>query len=724
MENKQQGAVSDLSRWLGSVFVSPEQPPRNVLAHLFLASLCALYVEITLIRWISTEVRIFAYFQNLALIACFLGFGVGCYRAKRPKSVLLSLLAMTALVALVHMPSRIWKFFLTMHSGLLSLSSDAALWGFLQPIPRDVEVLITVLSALVVALFLLLLVAIMIPLGQWVGYYLDAAGEAVSAYSVDLLGSVVGSWVPVIFAVLWLPPGYWFALAFLVVLLVGPPSRYVSIAGIVLIVVTAFFFWNTRSGTSSSYWSPYQKLEVTPLGDQQYSIQVNNTGYMSIANVTPEFLARNPEIADRYQKQGSYDVPFRFALRRDRILVVGAGAGNDVAAALRNGAAHVDAVEIDPVIYSIGRDLHPERPYQASSVRTFITDARAFFRQATGTYDIILFGLLDSHTQFSDYSNMRIDSYVYTEEAFREARRLLGPEGVLVVKFEVRPPWMWMGERFFTLLANIFGRPPIAFYAPQLGALTGATVFIASDNPVALARAEEPELTALVATNPPSFPLTLNSALPVTTDDWPYVYHRDRSIPRTYLTVSAILLLLAVVLTRGAFRVRESGTWHFFLMGAGFLLLETQLVSRLALYFGATWVVNSVAITAILLVLVAANFYVTRWRPRRVGPYYALIVLLLLAVYAFPWHSLPYTARTVGILLSAAYALPIFFAGVVFIETFRRSLSRSGAFGANIVGAVAGGLAQNFSFILGIKALLLLAAVSYCGAALFGSRKE
>jgi hypothetical protein len=94
------------------------------------------------------------------------------------------------------------------------------------------------------------------------------------------------------------------------------------------------------------------------------------------------------------------------------------------------------------------------------------------------------------------------------------------------------------------------------------------------------------------------------------------------------------------------------------------------------------------------------------------------LVLFLLINYFFPWQRLPFEARTVGVLLSAAYALPVFFAGLIFTETFRRFPRRSSAFGANIVGAVAGGLAQNASFVVGMKALLLIAALFYSSAAL------
>ena len=90
----------------------------------------------------------------------------------------------------------------------------------------------------------------------------------------------------------------------------------------------------------------------------------------------------------------------------------------------------------------------------------------------------------------------------------------------------------------------------------------------------------------------------------------------------------------------------------------------------------------------------------------------------LLGNYFFPWHALPYSARVVGILLSIAYAIPVFFAGIIFAESFSDHPERSAAFGANIVGSVAGGLAQNVSFIFGMKILLIFAAVFYASAAL------
>jgi spermidine synthase len=702
-------------------FSPEEQQPKKVMLPLFVVSFATLYIEIMMIRWIGTEVRIFAYIQNLALICCFLGFGLGCYWSGRRKNVLVSLGAIAALVVLVQMPFETWQSFLMHLSNQLSISPDAAQWGTVYLHHRATLVLFVVASALAVATFLLLLVATMLPLGQWVGYYLDAAPNPILAYTVNLLGSLAGMWAFACLSFYWLPVTYWFALGFLVLILVQRPSARFAVAAVTLLCVSLMLLRvSTHEVGQTTYWSPYQKLSLENLGDQQYRINVNNTGYMSIFNLTEDFLAKNPELAQRFRQESSYDAPFRFALHRDRVLIVGAGAGNDAAAALRNGAGHVDAVEIDPVIYALGKQLHPERPYDSPKVKVILNDARAYLRRASRGYDVILFGLLDSHTQFSDYSNMRIDNYVYTEEAFQEAKRLLKPDGVLIVKFEVREPWTWIGRRFYSMLNEVFGRPPIVFHATPLKVLTSATVFVTSNDSALWLRSAEPSLAALIAQHPANFSANLQDAPVISTDDWPYLYHRSRSIPRTYLTVSAILLIMAVLLMGKTLEPGQISTWHFFLLGAGFLLLETQMISRLALYFGTTWIVNCVVLTGILLILVVANFAVTRWRPRQLQPYYILLVVSLGANYLFPWHRLPYEAQTVGVYLSIAYLFPIFFAGIVFTESFRRCQRKSSAFGANIVGAVAGGLAQNISFVVGMKALLPLAALFYAGAGLIG----
>jgi len=694
---------------------TPEQAPSTSTWRLLFMSSAGLYLEMVLIRWLGTEVKIFAFFQNLTLIVCFLGFGVGCFTSEKRGSLWPSLAATAGLVAAVAMPFRSWHSMLMLMSSVLSYTPDAALWGGeLKLQAHDYRILFTICLAIVVV-FLFLLSVAMIPIGRWVGYYLESARNTVSAYSVNLLGSLIGIWLLAILAFLWLSPSWWFAVAFLLIVIAQPFSWRSFLVAAALLAVTLIAL--QKFNNQQVYWSPYQKLAVTDHGNSQYVIDVNNEGYMTIANVTAPFLARNPDFASQYPNS-SYDSPFQFVPHIGRVLIVGSGAGNDVAAALRHGADHVDAVEIDPLISTLGKRLHPEQPYSSPQVRLITNDARNYMRQCRDKYDVIVFALLDSHTEFSGYSNMRVDNYVYTEESLADAKRLLNDGGVLMLKFEVRRPWTWIGQRFYSMLTRIFGRAPLTYRARAVNLMVGGTVFLESESPALWDRALDPQKAAFISARPPDFPLTTSGAPVGTTDDWPYVYHLGHSIPRAYYSVSIVVLLTALYLVGPLLRPRESTTWQFFLLGAGFLLMETQLVSRLGLYFGTTWIVNCVALTGIFAVLLLANLSVKFHRPEKLHLHYLGLVGMLIVNYAVPWYRIPGSGTSVGILICFAYCIPIFFAGIIFTENFRRSAGNSSAFGANMLGSVAGGLAQNLSFIFGMKALLLISALVYGSAAI------
>jgi spermidine synthase len=698
--------------------MSPDTRVRETrsLLELFLVSFVGLYTELLLIRWIGTEVRVFAFVQNLALIASFLGFGIGYYRCKKEGSLLRSVFALTALVALVRLPGEQARKLFSNISNLLTLNPDAALWGseWLH-ISKATIAMLTVLAICVTAAMLLLIVFAMIPFGQWVGRCLNECRQIETAYSINLLGSLLGSFAIALFAFFWLPPAWWFVFAFLMVAAVDRRKTTV-LATIAMLAVTVIML---RTGSSDiTIWSPYQKLEIEPFPNQQYQVNVNNTGYMTISNLSQQSLQDDPNLKAVYQDL-SYDSPYRFLANKNQVLIVGAGAGNDAAAALRAGAISIDAVEIDPAIYDIGRRLHPEKPYSSPRVNVIIDDARSFFRSSTARYDAIVFGLLDSHTQFSGYTNMRVDNYVYTEQAFRDARRLLKPDGVMILKFEVREPWTWMGRRFRAMLSDVFRRPPVVYRCEQFGAVLSATIFLESNSDTLFQKAkDDPSLAAFLTNHPPKFSFD-GEIPPPASDDWPYVYHARRSIPKTYFTVTAILLLLTVFLVRHDLKPAESSTWRFFFLGAGFLLLETQLVSRLALYFGSTWIVNCIAISSVLIVLVFASLFVYARPSLNISHWYLAIISGLLAARFFPIDSLGLPVHTTGCILALLYSAPVFCAGVVFTASLRDESNRSEALGGNLVGAVVGGGLQTLSFIFGLQNLLLVAVALYaCSAAI------
>src|SRR6266481_6879592 len=209
-----------------------------------------------------------------------------------------------------------------------------------------------------------------------------------------------------------------------------------------------------------------------------------------------------------------YDFPYRVRPSASEVAVVGAGSGNDVAAALRSGAQHVDAIEIDPAILLAGKTNHPERPYDDPRVRPIVNDARSFFRTTDSRFDLIVYGLLDSHTLLSQASSVRLDSFVYTVEGLREARSRLKDNGVLSLSFAVINDAL--GTKIYRMMQVAFdGKGPICIYAGD-----GSVIYVQSKKgdltvpAKLLADSEFEDRSAFYH----------SSIIPidVSTDDWPF----------------------------------------------------------------------------------------------------------------------------------------------------------------------------------------------------------
>lgn len=681
------------------------------LYQLFLASFLSLFAELAFIRWIAVEVRVFAYFKNLALLLCFLGFGLGCALAGKRVRWTYAASALMALLLAVRLGGQ--KSLETLSQALGS--SDVEIWkaGWNSNWSHFA------LAALTAAALMLLLVLIFVPLGQVVSRQMDLAARPLPAYSWNLVASLAGILAFFGACRLMLPPVIWLSLV-LVGFALLQTRRPERIFMAVLVVPAILLLYQPPSPDHISLWTPYQQIEYFrlryPDGEFKWAqINVNHSGYQSLINLDSAFLARHPELVREPLDENPYNLPFRFSVPHPSVLIVGSGAGNDVAAALRNGSRSVDAVEIDPAVLALGRREHPEHPYSSPRVSAHLTDARAFLKRTTRQYDLVLFGLLDSHTQFSDYSNMRIDNFVYTAESFREAAAHLSPEGVLFVKFEVDRPWM--GKRILELLTNTFHKSPVVFHASSSYTAAATCFAISSSDRVQQALAADPRLAAFTS-HAPGF--VSSPAVPVTTDDWPYLYQQGRWIPTTFLSIAILVILIATALYLEIPEARERvPSLFFFSMGAGFLLLETQVISRLALFYGTTWQVNGIVIGTLLATLLVANAVVERSRSG-LSRRWIVIGLLggLILAYVLPLNHVPGSASFAGAVAAAVFAVPVFFAGLLFAREFRRTDSPSAALAANMLGAVLGGLLENVSFITGMRALLLVATVLYCLAAL------
>ncbi|HKT70413.1 MAG TPA: methyltransferase domain-containing protein, partial [Terriglobales bacterium] len=430
-------------RWSIQGDFSPEDLGGFSWLNLVLVSLLSLFLELLMIRWISSEIRIFAYFKNFVLIACFLGFGLGCYLSRRRINLFSMLVPLSILSLFVNSPFDFIRIRMAALPAMLGASSQVQVWGVPYMV-SDAASLASLASALVICALLFVLIGfIFIPIGQMVGWYLENSPKGIAAYSVNVLAGLVGITLYTLLCFWYQPPIVWFVIAGVttVLLLIKTPRLAVIAAGVFALLCVVISIAHPQSPTHV-YWSPYQKLTLTPEPDaehpEMYQLSTNDSWYQKIVNLSPEFVQTHSKAFEgRPVEWNAYNIPYKFYPSPQSVLVLGAGMGNDTAAALRNGAGHVVAVEIDPLIVKLGRELHFERPYDSPRVRVVLNDARNYIQNSNDRFDLIVFSLLDSHTTSSYYSNIRIDNYVYTIQALTAAKRLLSPDGLFIVKFQV-----------------------------------------------------------------------------------------------------------------------------------------------------------------------------------------------------------------------------------------------------------------------------------------------
>ena len=692
----------------------PESLGGNPYVGLAWASLLGLYLELLMIRLVSSEIRIFAYLKNFVLIACFLGFGLGCYLCRRRVNLLALLLPLFSVVLLIAAPWKDLREMILNLQGFIGALSEVETWG-LPSLPHTWRAWIGLLITVSVALPLFAVIAFtFVPIGQVVGGLLERGCKGIRGYTVNILGSLAGILLFTLLAFLSQPPAVWFAGAGAVLLALVwrvPRLRWTALAGMAVVVWLSALAGS--GGPYTYYWSPYQKLGLRPLWTNgeisSYDLKTNDSWYQQILNLSPAFVARHPDFFQNNPIEWNpYNLPYHFYPNPPTVLVLGAGTGNDVAAALRNGAGQVDAVEIDPLILKLGRELHFEHPYSSPRVHAILDDARSYMQTSHKQYDLILFSLLDSQTTNAYYSNIRIDNYVYTVEAMQAVRRLLKPDGVVVVKYWVETPWI--GGRLLELVISTFGRPPVQLEALNTRYSTPGRFFICGSAARIAEAMRDPALAAYVARHSE---FQTESAR-ITTDDWPYFYQREPGIPTIIVLISAALLPLCWLLLRATGTTGRGIEWHFFFLGAGFLLLETQIISKMALIFGTTWVVNSVVIAALLLLIVGANL-VVEWRPEfPLSVAYAGIFATTAIAYFTPVRYLLFSSLALKVLAaSLVLCLPVFFAGIVFIRSFALAGFRGESLGSNLFGALVGGLLECSSFWFGLRFLLVLAAGLY-----------
>jgi len=675
--------------------------PKRPALELFCASLVVLFQELALIRWLPGQVRVLAYFPNLILISAFLGLGIGCLLARRRSLLWLwpaSLLLVTASA---------WGL-----SNVVFSQQDASefLWLLYYDLPRDAPVVASVELPIVVGFVLSALT--FVPLGQIIARRLDWFREHSSVlwgYCWDIGGSLTGTILFAGVAFLGLFPHWWFLACGAVGLVFFRRRQDLPLYGVLVVAVLGCVL----SAERAEWYSPYYALSVREAGD---GVEVSANG--ALHQIALPLGAEEGEFSELATRA-------RLCFRRPieqlgrpvrRVLVLGAGTGNDVAVLLAEGAERVDAVEIDPVILDLGRRLHPSRPYDSERVRVHNTDARSFLNESDEEYDLIVFGTLDSMTRLSARSNVRLDNFVYTVDAIDRARERLSDDGGLAMLFMVGEDYIH--EHIMGILATSFGEVPRVLGGDCKlfnQAYLAGPGFAHLPGPGA-----EEERRFLEETLP---------GIDVPSDDWPYLYLEQRGVSAFYLKLMALFLAIAVASVflvsrqlRASARRWRTVDVEMFLFGAAFLLMETHFVTSINLTWGATWLTSAVVFGAILATVLLAT---VRVQTRAPSWWLAVAGLLasLVAVYLVPVERLVGSDPWLRLVLSVLYVgAPVFFASVCFALRFAARESPDVALGWNLLGAVAGGLLEFLAMALGFKALTLIALAFYAGVVLLRGR--
>ncbi len=637
-------------------------------ARLVLAAFLMLFVELALIRWLGANVLYLAYFSNVVLLGSFLGIGLGFLWTSRTETGLYRFapLGLTLLVVVV----RVLDVKVGVAGGqLIFFGLDTS-----GP-PRWIVLPVVFVSV----------AAVMTCLGEGVARSFQRL-ENLDAYQFDLIGSILGVLAFSLLSLAQMDPYVWATITAIGLIVAIRPRGLAAIALAVVPLAVFLAVLIVESREANTVWTPYYKVSTEPLGDTGAVIAKVNGIPTWFQVPAPEDNALYQTVYDRMRRPNP-----------GNMLIIGAGSGNDVSLAELRGADRIDAVEIDPHLLDLGRG-HPDKPYDDPRVRTHITDGRAFLEAADGRWDTILLALPDSLTLLQGQSSVRLESFLFTKEAAEAYRDHLSDGGVFAMYNYYREPWLV--DRYAATLQQVFGRAPCVSH-------------LAGDVSAVIVVSQDPDQLDC----PPGSLFTgLDSAPDPATDDHPFPYLLTPSIPGFYLVALALMLALSVIgvrLAGGPFRPMVPFADLFF-MGVAFLLLETKNVVQFALLFGTTWFVNAFVFGGVLVSVLLAVAISKRIVIRSTGALYAVLLAGIGLNWLVPAEALLELSMAPRLVAAVSLAFfPIFVANLVFASRFRDTERSTAAFGANLLGAMVGGVLEYMSLLTGYRSLLVLVAVLY-----------
>ncbi len=675
--------------------------------HVALIAATVLILELAFIRQIPAEVRAISYFTNLILMASFFGLGLGCI-LQRWRSLAWTLPAGLLLVcAFIHAGRGI-----VIYPGTESIHfwlRDAEIQGLAARLP----------IAPAAALVFLFVATPFVALGQALARAMDRWPRLV-AYGWDIGGSLAGTLLFALSSFLRVPPWIWPPILMGVWAVVFLKRRHRQLIWAAAGLVYLGFGHSPQAWS----WSPYYFVQHQRDGGGT-RVWVNSSFHqfcMDFTDTTPEGRAGHREMLRKWNRPYGWYRQLHDGRPPRKVLILGAGTGNDVHVALTQSVEEITAVEIDPVILELGREHNATDPYADPRVRAVVDDGRHFLRTSSERFDLIVFGTLDSQALLSGHANLRLENYVYTRESLIDARLLLTDGGMVAVYYSVLKPWLY--KRIYTTVREAFGDQSRIFLERDQRLFNTVVAGVRDREDFH----DRPETVAAFGDGIPS------------TDDWPFIYLEHPTVAPMYrllmavvaILIGLVFLVLRKVTPEGGKRKttpeggkrkttpeggkrKTTGLYaNFLFLGVGFTLMESSAIVRLALVFGSTWTVNAAVFASVLLMIFIANWSVLRGLAPTLSVAWPSLCACILLDYFLPVAALfdlgPWL-RVAACGLSIG--LPVYFAAVCFSRLFRREQVTGYPLGINLIGAMAGGFVEYVSMLIGLRQVWLIVLVIY-----------
>ncbi len=641
-----------------------------VVRRLILAAFTMLFVELALIRWLGANVVHLSYFSNFVLLGSFLGIGAGFLISRKSWSIWPFSLPLLAVLVIA-----VVKFPVTIEQSGSDIIYFSSLKVYGPP------------AWIALPLVFVTVAAILAGPAELVGRCF-AKLTPLTAYRWDLIGSLAGILTFTALSFLRAPSIVWGLMAIVPYLvLTDPKRRLVSLAWCVALLVPL----GQESLRDNIYWSPYYKVETTAKDGMP--------GFMEIrANRVPHQLMA-PAQWKIEQGEHIYEMPYNRLPVGDlgNVLIIGAGSGSDVAIALSKGAKSVDAVDIDPVIMELGAAHNIDRPYGDPRVTRHVDDGRAFLQNTDKKYDLVLFALPDSLTLVSGASQIRLESFLFTDEALQSVNRVLTEDGAFAMYNYYREDWLI--DRLAGTAAKAFG------HAPCVDTFAGQQAVIS------VAKQQSSQTCGTAWT-----PGASAEEVGTVSDDAPFLYFRGNGFPPLYaITLFGILAVTVLTVRVLGGPLKEMRPYaDLFFMGAAFLLLETKNIATFALLFGTTWFVNALVFAGVLVVVLAAVETERKFKTPPLKVVFAAIAVSLAAAWVIKpeWLlALSFWPRLIAGTVLAF--LPIYLANIAFAKRFRESSNSQSAFALNLIGTIVGGCLEYLALFSGYNNLLIATLLLY-----------